>query len=199
MAVRRTRGPRKLASRSVTGSGRGASRRPPKSRASRPSRAPRTAAVLAAGAVVAGSGPGPMSPRIGLPLPSLPRAGRSSSRGRGAPARGRAVRSGGARRLPPRRVAARRSRGRSTRSGIDYDPRTHLTLVPSNPAARVPGLTITRDRLPRSTRRRFKSRAQHRLFFARADLRPYAHSRAVRGRYRRLPERLHPPGAGSLR
>jgi hypothetical protein len=53
--------------------------------------------------------------------------------------------------------------------------------------------------------RGFRSKAQWRLFFANPRLRKYARSWAHRTpggpkiRYRRLPERKHPPGARSIR
>lgn len=58
-------------------------------------------------------------------------------------------------------------------------------------------MTIERVRFPRSRRHRFKSRAQHRFAFA--THKPWAREWAVRGRYKRLPERVGAPTLRTVR
>lgn len=70
------------------------------------------------------------------------------------------------------------------------------SIVPENPAARIPGVVIT-ESARRRRQRLAKSRAQHRWMFATHQ--PFAHQWAVRGRYKTLPERTGLPTARTVR
>jgi hypothetical protein len=150
----------------------GGRRRPPRSRAG-------TAVTVGAGVVAAsGGGGGGGGPALPARLPRRRRRRPTSD-----PARARNARSVVSR-SAARPGPARRSVRAPTRSAPRARRSARVSRSPSRPSV---------------GHGKFKSKAQHRMFFANPRLRGYARKWAVRGRYRFLPERVGLPTGRTAR